>query len=482
MSSLKPDDGRQVEGTMQDKNVTFVYNGGKEAGILDILCVGSKTTIDDYDVVAVVNDRKPRSDSNAGPPQHPLVLLYLSKGPGSKSDVILESVQVTNLPQSYLDKHLLLSCPRHLSIPRDSNGEPHIHIVVSVRSGTSEAQLFFDKVVQKALHAIGLEEQSYKVHITQSESSITDLARTVLLPRAHAGVSQTVLLLSGDGAIFDIVNVLFSSPLGISYVKPTIGLISMGTGNALANSTGLNQGLSKGVGEFLRGTSYNLPTFTVTFSPGSEFLVNEGRSTEPLPLSDVGPGVVYGTVICSWALHASLVADSDTTEYRKYGSERFQMAANELLAPSDGSSPHAYKGKVTLIKTDELGKESHYPLERHEHLYILATLVSNLEKTLTISPRSKPLDGQLRLVHFGAISAADVMKILGMAFQGGKHVEEEAVGYDDIDGMRIDFEEKEAHWRRICVDGKIVRVGEDGWVEVRRGNKDVLDIVADLRL
>ena len=45
--------------------------------------------------------------------------------------------------------------------------------------------------------------------------------------------------------------------------------------------------------------------------------------------------------------------------------------------------------------------------------------------------------------------------------------------------MRIEFggQEAEGRWRRVCVDGKIVRVEEDGWVELRKDSRRVLDIV-----
>lgn len=120
---------------------------------------------------------------------------------------------------------------------------------------------------------------------------------------------------------------------------------------------------------------------------------------------------MYGAVVCSWGLHASLVADSDTTEYRKHGSKRFAMAANEILSPSDGSSSHVYKGVVTPIGDND---KTMKPLAEHEHMYILATMVSNLEQKLNISPLSRPLDGQMRLLHFGPMSAERVMDIMGM--------------------------------------------------------------------
>ena len=93
------------------------------------------------------------------------------------------------------------------------------------------------------------------------------------------------------------------------------------------------------------------------------------------------------------------------------------------------------------------------------------------------------MDGQLRLVHLGAVTSEEVMQILELAFQGGSHVNNEAVGYENVEGIRIDFDEGDAHWRRVCVDGKIVRVGESRWVEVRKNTgANVLDIIVNLEI
>ncbi|MCJ1303585.1 hypothetical protein MMC08_006395 [Hypocenomyce scalaris] len=395
----------------------------------------------------------------------------------------LKQVRVTDPPRLWLDHFLISTPPEHLSIPRDRKKGSNIHVVVSVKSGLCKAKIFCEEIVRPVFSAFGLKDDDYLVHETESEHSITELVRTAFLPRANKGLRQTVLLLSGDGGVVDFVNILLTSSQSDTYVKPVIGLLTLGTGNALAHSTGLTSDDTKGFSSFLRGTPRSLPTFAARFSTGSEFVVDEGRRAEPLPqIEGSKAGVVYGAVVCSWALHASLVADSDTTEYRKHGADRFQMAAKELLSPSDGSEPHRFRGKVTLIKKDENGKEVHQPLDRREHMYILAALVSNLEEALVISPFSRPLDGQLRLLHFGPLPGDEIMRIMGLAYQGGAHVKEEGVvWYADIDGLRIDFEEPDGHWRRVCVDGKIVRVGKGGWVEIRRETRDVLDIVANIR-
>ena len=69
------------------------------------------------------------------------------------------------------------------------------------------------------------------------------------------------------------------------------------------------------------------------------------------------------------------------------------------------------------------------------------------------------------------------MGIMTEAFKGGKHVENEKITYEEILGLRIEFEEEDARWRRVCVDGKIVRVEKGGWVEVKSGVDGVLDLV-----
>ena len=473
--SLPPKDDCSNEGTIRGKDASLTYDAVE--GILSIDGDSWRETILDRSVIAVIDGRKDGGIGNKN--QHILLLSKLS-GP----HYMFEDVEVTNLPRSFIDANVISPRFEHLVHSRSTlNGGgsgPSLYVVISIGSGVGEAQEFFDTVVKPAFTASGVQPFSYYVHTTDSTKSIERFISAVVLPRANEGVSQTVLLLSGDGGVVDTINVLLSSKRSGQYLKPKFGLLTMGTGNALANSTGLND-LTRGLRHFYRGRAHPLPTFTAKFSPGSEILLAEGRKTESVASPAANAGEMYGAVVCSWALHASLVADSDTTEYREFGSQRFQMAAKELLSPSDGSAPHAYKGQITLFKLDENGHEIRHTMSARQHGYILATLVSNLEEKLSISPHSKPLDGQLRLLHFGAIPSEEVMRILGLAFQGGAHVDNEEVSYESIEGVRIDFDEPDGRWRRVCVDGRIVRIGENGWVEVRKNKGvDVLDIIVDV--
>ena len=466
----------QNEGTIRGKNASFNYDAVE--GILSVQGDSWHESILDRSIIAVI-DGKEDGQCNSKNQQ----ILLISTLP--EASYKFEAVGVTNLPKPFIDANVISHHFDRLvlssSTSEGGGSGPSLYVIISTGSGTGEAQEFFDHVVKPAFTASGLQPFSYYIHTTDSNQSIARFISAVILPRANGGIPQTVLLLSGDGGVIDTVNVLLSAERTELYVKPAIGLLTMGTGNALANSTGLNRDLTRGLRHFFRGQPHPLPTLTATFSPGSEILSDEGRKTEPVAPPAAECGEIYGAVVCSWALHASLVADSDTAEYRKFGSERFQMAAKELLSPSDGSAPHVYQGQITLFKLSEDGREIRQTLNSREFGYILTTLVSNLEEQLTISPYSKPLDGQLRLLHFGAVPSEEVMRIMGLAFQGGGHVDSEAVGYENVEGIRIDFNEHDGHWRRVCVDGRIVRVGESGWVEVRKNTSmNVLDIIVNL--
>lgn len=360
--------------------------------------------------------------------------------------------------------------------PADSADKHETHVIVSAGSGHRKADTFFKDVVLPVLSELYGPDivSTLRIHTTQSETSILELTNDLIFPEANGGKSLRIILASGDGGIVDLVNGLLSKPKGSSYKAPQVLLLPLGTANALYHSINAGKDNLWGLHSLSSSVAKALPVFTASFSPGARLLVDEARKEEELPKDANGTPVLHGAVVCSWGMHASLVADSDTTAYRKFGIDRFKMAATEALYPADGSLPHPYLASVSVLKQDKWS-----PIPEEEHLYVLATLVSHLEQPFCISPHSKPLDGSLRLVHFGPTTGDDAMRIMGLAYQGGKHVDDEKVRYEDIDGLRIEFKGKEedARWRRICVDGKIVKVEKDGWVELRKEERRVLDVV-----
>ena len=391
------------------------------------------------------------------------------------SPLSFESMRAPHLPPR-LAKEFKPSEQCYWVGPRELASFVKGHVIISTGSGTGLASDIFSQLVEPVLHNLGLfAGEHFSTHTTSSDTSVAQYTRDFILPDANDGVQQSVLLLSGDGGIVDIVNTLLSEKRTNWFTKPKISLLPLGTGNALANSSGITGDNTMGLRTMLQGTPKQLPLFRAIFSPGARLLVNEGREERPLQGEIDDRPVAHGAVVCSWGHHATLVADSDTTEYRKFGAERFKMAAMEALFPSDRSPPHAYKGQVSVRRSGEGAWEV---IGTNEHGYVLATFVNQLEAGFTISPASKPLDGKLRLVHFGNLNGQEAMDVMSKAYQGGKHVEDERVGYKEIEALKIVFEEEEARWRRVCIDGKIVRVEKGGCVEVRPIEDGAFDLVA----
>lgn len=400
-------------------------------------------------------------------------LLYLRQAQG---DSILESIRVVSIPPTVLSTYLVVrNTPQHLQPP-----STHTHVILSTQSGTGQGRKLFHRVLQPFLSHLRLDD--YQLHETQSTQTITELARSIFLPRALEGVSQTIILLSGDGGLVDIIDVFHSSaPVGGSLAMPNIALIPTGTGNAMANSTGLLTYPKSPLVALVRGKTVPIPAFSVSFSPGAQLVVDEGRDRAPLGDNPAtGPErKVHGAVVASWGIHAALVADSDTAEYRRFGVDRFKMAAKELLYPSNGAETHRYKGTISLSKRNGQIVETRMETMGHrEHMYTLATFVSNLERNFMISPSSLPLDGQLRMVHFPPVSPEEAMRLLGLAYQDGRHVHDPVVTYAEVEGFRVVLQEEDEKWRRICIDGKVIVVEEGGWMEVRKEARHLLNLIS----
>ncbi|PLB44671.1 hypothetical protein P170DRAFT_440921 [Aspergillus steynii IBT 23096] len=409
-------------------------------------------------------------------------MLFLGRRPrGASGDLQddcerLESVLFSSLPPELLSLHLCESVPCHLQTCGCETRE--VHVILSTLSGTGRAKHIYHHVLQPLLRHFGLTD--YDVHETDSPYTITDLCRSRFILNAESGVAQTIILLSGDGGLTDIVDTFHTALKTPSY-PPTIALIPAGTGNAMASSVGIASRPVSALVTLLRGTPKPIPVFSATFSPGAQYITGKGRSRAHIADKSTNeslPPRIYGAVVISWGMHAALVADSDTVEYRRFGADRFKMAAKELLFPSGGAETHKYTGTVTFTRGDSQNEgERVETMETREHMYLLVTLVPRLEETFVISPESKPLDGCLRMVHFGPLPPQHAMQLMSHAYREGQHVKEDQVYYSEITRLRIDFDEKDEKWRRVCIDGKIVVVEEEGWVEVNTGNRCALNLL-----
>lgn len=412
------------------------------------------------------------------------LILVLSQGEeGAAEPFHLSSFTARSLRQDLLDRFLLKNIPEYLS----AGSETPLDVLISSKSGTGQSQKFYDAVLQPLLEALGLRGEGapagansstsgkpYRVTVTKDADSVKDFARERWGADGRsinqAGGSGTVILLSGDGGTIDLLNAI-TNPMEPDLL-PTIAMIPLGTGNALFHSSHkphyakyaasgqpAPSHLVLALQALLKGKASPLPTFEAGFPPGSH-LVEEGkeRTGGPEPISQL-----TGAIVASYGFHSQLVWESDTPEYRKHGDKRFGMVAQELLKEG-----HAYEASV---------KTSSSTLSTTRFNYILIAMVSNMEKTFAISPASQPLDGQLRLVHFGDVGGQKTMEIMMAAYNNGSHVGIEGVGYEAVDFVEVTTFEQDSRWRKFCVDGTIVEVPNGGFMSVRKSPKARLRVL-----
>ncbi|KAI1814590.1 ATP-NAD kinase-like domain-containing protein [Poronia punctata] len=461
--------------------------------------------------------------ANELPPTNEII--YISKKPESESGSVYYEIislresdekegklafsqsKSQSVPQKLLHEYLIDGPPTHLQTSC-------VHVLVSTHSGTGRATGVYDDVVKPLLEVL-IPGKGYNLVVTKDAESVKKFAEKEL--RKDGGEQQqqqhTVVLLSGDGGVVDLLNGVKDEEEGKEEEEddeeddglPVIALLPLGTGNALFNSlhmtnkknesedggsgSGSGSDLVKGLRTLVRGRAAKLPSFKVLFPDGSRTIAyskeeekggnNDEEEEEEEEKRDAVTHL-YGVVVASYGFHSQLVWESDTPAYRKHGAKRFQMVAGELLKES-----HEYRAKVEIVsaaRSTSTGEMQVRVVGREEegHAYVLATLVSNLEKTFCISPRSEPLDGQLRLVHFGPVGGEKTMDIMMKAYDGGKHVDDKDVGYEeDVEEVRITIDEDDARWRKVCVDGTIVEIPSGGCVVVRKEEGGRLKVLVD---
>lgn len=434
--------------------------------------------------------------SNAGPGQSGFILCCLTEDPEQQAQPFQLHLLAADTVPDQLQEYRIDGIPPHL---RNGDGN-EVDVVVSTHSGVGHALPFWRSVLQPLWglvdEVLGTSLRASKITVTQDAQSVRQFARGLPPDQEQAAkdapVSRTIVLLSGDGGVVDLLNG-HQAPSGAP--APLIALFPLGTGNALFHS--LHKPLeSSGPGPsplvlalrtLFLGVPADLPVFEASFSPGSHivtFVDSSGKTDgadegAQLARRDAAVSSLYGAIVASYGFHASVVYESDTPEHRVHGAKRFGMVAQELLRES-----HPYRAKLQVrrpsSKTLELDP-------RETHAYVLATMVSNLERTFAISPASRPLDNRLRLVHFGPIGGERTMDVMMKAYDGGKHVgmkwdDGEEVRYEEVDEVTVEPQEDDARWRKFCIDGTIVEVPKGGSMSVSKAQKGIFRVLVDSRV
>ncbi|CAI5759431.1 unnamed protein product [Candida verbasci] len=328
------------------------------------------------------------------------------------SSEIKDAIKITDLPNHLLQKVIIL----------DS---------INSGAGRQEDKNLYTHVIQPLFELLNVQ---YDYFATTSPDSINQFASNLRESKV------TIIFISGDTSINEFINGLLSDIQG----SIDIFTIPGGTGNSLALSLGITNQIESIKHLLISDKIDPLYLYNVKFPQGSHYLVqNEKKGLINSNLKFV--------VVLSWGFHASLVADSDTPELRKFGLKRFQIAAKNNL-----SREQEYNGVLKV--NDETIKGP--------FAYWLLTSSSRFEPTFEISPKGDILQDNLYFVGFNTKKNDDkyILDIMHQIYNEGDHINNKGVIYKKItneDQLDLVISESEVfEHRRFCLDGSIILIPE----------------------
>lgn len=292
-------------------------------------------------------------------------------------------------------------------------------VLISKGSGSQKGELVYEQKIKPALLS-----KPHRLVVTKDKNTVKETAESLKDSQGNV----TVIFLSGDTVVSEFINNL---PFSKGHRNLTIALVPCGTGNALCHSLGISNS-QIACEKLLSGTAKPLPLYRVSFG-------------DPVTLVDGSrvSSMVF-VVVVSWGLHSLLVAESDSEEMRKFGSERFKMAAEKILEENP-----KFHGKISLQEEAFTDK----PMS-----YFVVTPAVRFEEKFTISPEGSLLKDELYMVHFDyQESSSDTMEIMYEAYNGGNHVNDPKVNYVLVPSkLKLEIQEQDSTLSRVCVDGSIV--------------------------
>lgn len=327
--------------------------------------------------------------------------------------------------------------PTWTEFPEHLQGR-EIFVIDSVYSGTGR-EVKKDAYQQILEPLFNQFELKYTYVKTDSADSIKQYAGSF---GKVSGKNPLVIFISGDTSIGEFINGLDESLKGGEDI--TFFNIPAGTGNSLALSLD-NYSIADSVKLLLfpkQTIPFNL--YEVDFPKGSYFTALDVKT------EDIS-GPLKFIVVLSWGFHASLVADSDTPELRKFGVKRFQIAAGQNLA-----NEQKYVGSTQIDAKQ---------IVEGPYAYWLLTPAKRFEKTFEILPKGNIADDSLYFVSFKTEPGTDsnyIIDIMKEVYDLGKHIEDEKVIYEAIRNneeiVLTVSENAPDSTRRFCLDGSIVKI------------------------
>ncbi|KAI5613734.1 sphingosine kinase 1, partial [Silurus asotus] len=199
-------------------------------------------------------------------------------------------------------------------------------VLINPQSGKGQAKALFNNHVQCMLQEADI---TYTLQITERQNHARELVREADLSQWDA-----VVIMSGDGLLFEVVNGLMEREDWEKAIQTPLGILPGGSGNALAASMHYYSGAQPVLGEEL------------LVSCG--FMLCKGLVSH-LDLVSVCMGSsqrLFSFLSLAWGFVADV--DIESEKYRHVGAARFTMGTLVRLA-----SLRVYKGKLAYLPAEE---------------------------------------------------------------------------------------------------------------------------------
>ncbi|KAG1928650.1 sphingosine kinase 1 [Pimephales promelas] len=292
-----------------------------------------------------------------------------------------------------------------------------VMVLVNPQSGRGQAMALYNGHVQRMLTEADI---PHTLVITERPNHARDLARNADLTQWDA-----LVILSGDGLLFEVVNGLMERQDWEKAIQTPLGILPGGSGNALAASIHHYTRASPVSGEDL------------LTSCGFQLCKGQTSALDLISIRLSSGARLFSFLSLAWGFVADV--DIESEQFRQIGDLRFLVGTLVRLA-----SLRVYQGKLAFLPAENQ-PETHFdenklidhllvPLdqpvpqdwtlvEEREFVLVLAMFQSHLSEDLMAAPDARSDDGTMHLFYVTAgISRAALLRLF-RAMQSGTHLD-----------------------------------------------------------
>ncbi|KAK5865887.1 hypothetical protein PBY51_020122 [Eleginops maclovinus] len=213
-------------------------------------------------------------------------------------------------------------------------------LLVNPQSGKGQALTLYNNHIQRMLNEAGV---THTLVITERQNHARELVKDADLSQWDA-----VVIMSGDGLLFEVINGLLERPDWEEAIRTPLGILPGGSGNALAASINHYSGAPPVFSEeLLLSCGFLLCQRLVTRMD----LVSIHLSSSPR---------LFSFLSLAWGFVADV--DIESEKYRHAGAARFTVGTLVRLA-----SLRVYKGRLAYLPAAKDNREENPPLPHCNH-------------------------------------------------------------------------------------------------------------------